>query len=69
MVIALFCTLVAQSVKTLPTARETWIRSLGQEDALENEMAARSRIPAWRISRTEEPGRLQSIGSQWVGQD
>ena len=60
---------MAQSVKSLPLAWETWIRSLGQEDPLENEMATRSHIPAWRVSRTEEPGRLQSIGSQRVGQD
>ena len=60
---------MAHLVKDLPAVQETEVQSLGQEDALENEMAARSRIPAWRISRTEEPGRLQSIGSQWVGQD
>ena len=55
---------VAQTVKHLPTMRETWVRSLGQEDPLEKEMATHSRILAWKIPRTEEPGRLQSMGSQ-----
>ena len=65
----LFCTsiqasLVAQMVKHLPTMWEAWVQSLGQEDLLEKEMATHSSIPAWEISRTEEPGRLQSMGSQ-----
>ena len=58
--------LVAQTVKHLPTIRETWVRSLGQEDPLEKEMAAHSSILAWKIPWTEEPGRLQSMGSQRV---
>ena len=44
--------------------QETWVRSLGQEDPLKKEMATLSSILAWRISWTEEPGRLQSMGSQ-----
>ena len=60
---------VAQMVKRLPTIRETWFRSLGQEDPLEKEMATLSSILAWKIPWTEEPGRLQSIGSQRVGHD
>ena len=53
--------LVAQTVKRLPTMRETRVRPLGQED-LEKEMATHSSILAWKIPRTEEPGRLQSMG-------
>ena len=49
-------------VKNLPAVWETWVRSLGQEDALEKEMAADSTILAWEIPRTEKPGRLQSMG-------
>ena len=48
---------------------ETWVRSLGQEDSLEKEMATHSSILAWRIPWTEEPGGLQSTGSQRVGHD
>ena len=59
--------LVAQTVKRLPTVRETWVQSLGQEDPLEKEMATHSSILAWKISWMEEPGRLQSMGSQRVG--
>ena len=59
--------LVAQMVKNLPARRETWIRSLTQEDPLEKEMATHSSILAWRIPWTEEPGGLQSMGSQRVG--
>ena len=62
-------TLVAQMVKNLPAAQETWVRSLGWEDPLEKEMATHSRILAWRIPWTEEPGGLQSLGSQRVGHD
>ena len=55
---------VAQTVKKhLPTMRETWVRYLGWEDPLEKEMAAHSSIVAWKIPWTEEPGRLQSMGS------
>ena len=56
--------LVAQMVKRLPTMWETWVRSLGREDPLEKEMATHSSILAWKIPWTEEPGRLQSMGSQ-----
>ena len=56
--------LIAQSVKNLPAMQETWVRSLGQEDPLENEMATHSSIIAWRIPCVEEPSGLQSIGSQ-----
>ena len=59
--------LVAQTVKCLPTMWETWVRSLGREDALEKEMAIHSNILAWKIPWTEECGRLQSMGSQRVG--
>jgi len=45
------------------------VRSLGQEDPLEKEMATHSRTPAWKISWTEEPGRLEFMGSQRVGHD
>ena len=61
--------LVAQTLKGLPAMRETWVRSLGQEDSLEKEMATHSRILAWRIPWMEESGRPQFIGSQRVGQD
>jgi len=43
---------------------ETWVRSLGWEDPLEKKMATHSSILVWKIPRTEEPGRLQSMGSQ-----
>ena len=55
---------VAQTVKNLPTMQETWVRSLGWEDLLENEMATYSSILAWKIPWTEEPGGLQSRESQ-----
>ena len=61
--------LVAQRLKRLPPMRETWVRSLGREDPLEKEMATHSSILAWRIPWTEEPGGLQSMGSQRVGHD
>ena len=61
--------LVAQLVKNLPAMQETRVRSLGQEDPLEKEMATHSSILAWRIPWREEPGRLQSTGSQRVGQN
>ena len=54
--------LVAQTVKHLPTMQETWVQSVGQEDLLEKEMATHSSILAWKIPWTEEPGRLQSMG-------
>ena len=59
--------LVAQMVKTLPAVWETQVQSLGWEDALEKGMAPHSSILAWRIPWTEEPGGLQSTGSQRVG--
>ena len=58
---------LAHMVKNLPTMQETWIQSLGQEDPLEKEMATHSSILAWEIPWTEEPGGLQSMGSQRVG--
>ena len=60
---------VAQMVKHLPTMPETWVRSLGQEDPLEKEMATHSSTLAWKIPWTEKPGRPQSMGSQRVGHD
>ena len=55
---------LAQMVKNLPAMWETWVQSLGWEDAQEKGMATHSSIPAWRISWTEEPGGLQSMGPQ-----
>ena len=55
---------MAQVVKCLPAMWETQVQSLGWEDLLEREMATHSSILAWRIPWTEEPGRLQSMGSQ-----
>ena len=67
---------MAQTAKRLSTMRETWVPSLGREGPLEKEMkilekemATHSRTIAWKIPGTEEPGRLQSMGSQRVGQD
>ena len=60
----LWAFLVAHMVKNLPVMQETWVQSLGQEDALEQGMATHSSILAWRIPWTEEPGRLQSWGQQ-----
>ena len=66
----------AQTAKRLSTMRETWVPSLGREGPLEKEMkilekemATHSRTIAWKIPGTEEPGRVQSMGSQRVGQD
>ena len=56
-------------VKNLPAKKETWVQPLDWEDPLEKEMAIHSSILAWRIPWTEEPGGLQSIGSQRVGHD
>ena len=61
--------LVAQGLKHLLAVQETWVRSLRREDPLEKEMATHSSILAWRIPWREEPGRLQSMGSQRVGHD
>ena len=60
---------MVQTIKNLPAMQETQVRSLGWEDPLEKEMATHSSILAWRIPRTEEPGGLQSVGSQRVGHD
>ena len=54
-------------VKNLPAVWETWVQSLGWEDPLEKGTTTNSNILAWRIPRTEEPGGLQSMGSQRVG--
>ena len=56
-------------VKNLPAMQETQVRSLGREDPLEEEMATHSRLLAWEIPWTEEPGGLQSMWSQRVGYD
>ena len=61
--------LVAQLVKNLPAVQETGVPSLDWEDPLEKEMATHSIIPAWKILWTEEPGALQSMGSQRVRHD
>ena len=61
--------LVAQTVKRLPTMWETWVPSLGREDPLERETATHSSTLAWKIPWMEEPGRLQSMGSRRVGHD
>ena len=61
--------LVVQTVKSLPAMRETQVQSLGQEDPLEKEMATHSSILSWRIPWTEEPGGLESMGSQKVRHD
>ena len=63
----IWASLVAQMVKHLPAMRETRVRSLRQEDPLEKEMATHSGTLAWKIPWMEEPGRLQSLGSQRVG--
>ena len=60
---------MAQRLKRLPAMRETQVRSLGREDPLEKEMATHSSTLAWRIPWTEEPGGLQSTGSQGVRHD
>ena len=60
---------MAQMVKHLPTMLETPVRSLGREVPLEKKMATHFSILAWEIPWTEEPGALQSMGSQGVGQD
>ena len=59
----------AQMVNNLPAIQETWVWSLGQEDLLEKDMATHFSILAWRIPPTEEPGSVQSMGSQRVGHD
>ena len=61
--------LVAQMVNRLPTLWETWVQSLGREDLLEKEVATHSSILVWKIPWMQEPGSLQSVGSQRVGHD
>ena len=61
--------LVAQTVKNLPAMQETQDASLGWEDPLEEEMATHSSILVWEITWTEDPGELESIGSQRIGHD
>ena len=61
--------LVAQSVKKLPVVQETQVQPLGQEDPLEKEMTTHSCIFPWRSARTEDPGRVQSMGSQRARHD
>ena len=56
-------------VKCLSTMQETWVQSLGWEDPLEKEMATDSSTLAWKIPWVEEPGKLQSMGSQTIGRD
>ena len=60
--------LMAQSVKNPPAMRETWVRSLGREDPLEDVVAIHSSILVWKLPWTEEPGGLRSMGPQRVGQ-
>ena len=66
---AIIFPVVAQTVKHPPTMLENWVRSLGWEDPLEKKMATHSNILAWKIPRTEKPGRLQSMESQRVRRD
>ena len=66
-VVVVWASLVAQTVKRLPAMWETQVQSLGREDALEKEMTTHSSILAWRIPWTKDPGRLQSMRSQRVG--
>ena len=60
---------MAQMVKNLPTILETWVQLLGQEESLEEGTATHTSVLAWRIPWTEDPGRLQYMGSQKVGHD
>ena len=60
---------ISYIVNIIHFMRETWVRSLGHEDPLEKKMAPHSSTIAWKIPWTEEPGRLQSMGSQRVGHD
>ena len=60
---------MAQTVKNLLAMRETQVQSLGWDDPLEKEMITHSSVLAWRVSQTEEPGGLQSMELQRVGQD
>ena len=60
---------MAETVKNLPAMQKTWVPSLGQKNPLEKGMATHSSTLAWRIPRTEEQSRLQSMGSHRVGCD
>ena len=60
---------MAQTVKNLPAMWKTWVQSLGWEGCLEKGMVVHLSILAWRIPRKEEPGGLQSMGSETVGHD
>ena len=60
---------MAQRLKHQPAMQETWVRFLDREDPLEKEMATHSSILAWRIPWIEEPGKVQSTGSQRAGHD
>jgi len=66
---SLWASLVAQTVKNRPAMQETWVQSVGWADPLEKGMAIHSSVLAWRIPWSEEPDRLQSMGSQRVGHD
>ena len=65
----IWASLVPQLVKNLSAMQETWVQCLGCENPLEKEIATYSSILAWRIPRTREPARLQSMGWQTVGHD
>ena len=65
--VRIMTSLVAQTVQRLPAMRETWVRFLGREDPLEEEMAIQSSTLDWKIPWMEEPDRLQSMGSKRVG--
>ena len=65
----IWASLIVQSVNNLPAVQETQVRSLGWEDPLEKEMATHSSIITWKISWTEEPGEVQSMGLQRVRHD
>ena len=67
--LSFWASLVAQMVKRLPAMQETWVRFLGWEDPLKKEMVIHSTTLAWKIPWTEEPDKLQSMGSQRVGHD
>ena len=69
MIKSYLASLLAHMVKNLPAVQETLVQSLSWEDTLEEGMATHSNILAWRIPWIEEPGGLQSMGSQRVGHD
>ena len=67
--LGVWASLVDQLVKNLPAMKDTWVRSLGQEDPLEKGLTVHSSILAWGIPQIEEPDWLQFMGSQRVGHD